>query len=62
MNSVDNKFYIVYNVLTYSKSKESNTNFGLVSLISLLINSSHVVTVENHISQDCLSSELRVIF
>jgi hypothetical protein len=62
MDSVDNKFYIVYNVLTYSKNKESDIGVSLVSLISLLINSSHVVTVENHISQDFLSSELRVIF
>jgi hypothetical protein len=62
MDSVDNKFYIVYNVLTYSKNRESNIGGSLVSLISLLINSPHVVTVENHISQDFLSSELRVIF
>jgi hypothetical protein len=64
MNLINQKFYIVYNVLTYSKSKESSIGsaIDLAGLISLLINSSQVVTVENHISEDKLSSELRVIF
>ena len=64
MNYINQKFYIVYNILTYSTNKESaiNSSVDLQGLVSLLINSSHVVTVENHVSEDLLKSELRVIF
>lgn len=58
------KFYIVYNILKFTKSLEQTalTAISLSELYSLLISSSHVVTVENHISQDKSNSELRVIF
>ncbi len=58
------KFYIVYNVLTFNKVRQDSVYpFEVLrELYSLLIGSSHVVTVENHVAEDGLSSELRVIF
>jgi len=64
MTNLNQKFYIVYNVLTF-KEKRSDSVYpigDLIELYSLLLNSSHVVTIENHISNDGLGSELRVIF
>jgi hypothetical protein len=64
MNDFNKKFYIVYNVLTFNKkSTDSVYPFQhLIDLYSLLLNSSYVVTVENHVSENELKSELRVIF
>lgn len=58
------KFYIVYNVLTFKKPRQDSVYpFEILKeLYSLLIGSSHIVTVENHVAEDNLSSELRVIF
>jgi len=56
--------YIVYNITTLSStdSREVYPQKELVELVSMLIGSPHVVTVENHLSSDGLVSELRVIF
>ena len=56
--------YIVYNVTTVIEKRSDSVypQQDLVELVSMLIGSSHVVTVENHISENGLKSELRVIF
>lgn len=56
-------FYTVYNVLRTEKKTDSIYPVQEVyELYSILINSPHVVTVEDHRSRDELRSELRVIF
>jgi len=64
MIDYNKKFYIVYNVLTFFTPRSDSVypESELVQLYSLLINSPHVVTVENHVAENKLSSELRVIF
>lgn len=64
MIDFNKKFYIVYNVLTFFTHRQDSVypHSELVQLYSLLINSAHVVNVENHVAEDGLSSELRVIF
>lgn len=64
MFDFNQKFYVVYNVLTFSKKRNDSVYpmSELVELYSLLINSPYVVTVENHVADDGLGSELRVIF
>ena len=57
------KFYTVYNVIkTTTKDSSVYPIEKVYELYSMLINSEHVVTVEQHISDDKLRSELRVIF
>lgn len=64
MIDFNKKFYIVYNVLTFFSHRNDSvySQSELSQLYSLLINSSDVVNVENHVASDGLSSELRVIF
>lgn len=58
------KFYTVYNVITVTElsNKEIYPINEIYELYSMLIGSKHVVTVEEHRSDDQLRSELRVIF
>lgn len=59
----NNTFYTVYNVLTVEKKIDSIYPIQeIYELYSMLINSQHVVTIEDHKSQDELRYELRVIF
>lgn len=64
MLDFNQKFYVVYNVLSFSEKRTDSVypTKELVELYSMLLNSSHVVTIENHVADDGLSSELRVIF
>lgn len=64
MIDYNKKFYIVYNVLTFFTHRNDSVypESELAQLYSLLINSSYVVNVENHVADNGLSSELRVIF
>ena len=56
--------YIVYNVTTVTEKRNDSIypQQELIELVSMLIGSSHVVTVEHHTSDHKLKSELRVIF
>lgn len=55
------KFYTVYNVIKNNRSEFYLLN-KIYELYSILINSEHVVTIEEHKSIDNLILELRVIF
>jgi hypothetical protein len=56
--------YIVYNVTTVTEKRNDPVypQHQLVELVSMLIGSPHVVTIEEHTSDQKLKSELRVIF
>ena len=64
MLDFNKKFYTVYNVSTLTeKVKESiYPESELYDLYRMLLSSQHVVTIERHVSDDELVSELRVIF
>jgi hypothetical protein len=57
-------YYIVYNVHKF-KQRLSTSLYpekDLIELMSLILNSPYAITFENHISDDGLNSELRVIW
>jgi hypothetical protein len=56
-------YYIVYNVVTHTELEARPSDISkIIELYSLLINSPHVVTVEQFGSTDGLKHEFRVIF
>jgi len=56
-------YYIVYSITQVQTVNQNPYNpQDVIDLYSMLLNSTHVVAIEQHYSIDKLKSELRVIF